>query len=143
MEKNQNKINLQIITLVAYYDMICKEKAIEEVKYSNNESEWAQNITRRAWNIMDSSTVHVRQNVNIQEDTIIVVLDTNEITTETVEEAILLVKAVIDANKDYFEFGPIRSYRSYEVVNILEGSKHRSCLTQMSRTLYSNFEILQ
>ena len=135
----ENQINITVITLAAYYDMVCKEKAVERVLFTDDE-DWEGNIMRLAWNIMDSATIHVRQHVSINNDDILVVLDTNEITDDIINESIELIKTVIDTGKTYFEFGPIKSYRSYEVVNLLEKANYKK---QLKRTLYSNFEILQ
>ena len=91
--ENEEFTDLSAVTLVSHYEMLCHEKAIEQVEYKGDDDEWYTNIHKQASKIMDSGKITVREMVTIDKDyNVVVILDEFEISDEAMDRALVMLE---------------------------------------------------
>lgn len=93
---------VRIVTLISHYEMICYEKAIDKIPFTDNE-QWLNKVYKKAMEIMDSEKVTVQEMVKIEEDfTTLVVLDDYVINDQSVDRALSLIEQANIPGTTYF-----------------------------------------
>lgn len=116
-----NKIpfeEVNIITLKAYYQQLVDMYVIDNLATPTLDSDsLAEDIREKSKSIMNSGTISCRQFIEKHPKTgVTICVDVEEIIESTIIQALdLLVKPEIDWSEERVEFGPSKSFRSFEL----------------------------
>ena len=116
-----SKVNFTVMTLISYYDMVCKNHAIESLERIEDEGAWEALIHKKALEIMDTGDVSVRERVEIDNfGNILVVLNKPMVNQAVIAEAQWVFDSAEMSKEGVVEFGDSRTYTANEVTTHLD-----------------------
>ena len=105
--------NFSVVTLIAHYQMLAHEQAMNEVEYTGNDQTWAAAIEERANEIMDSGRLLVREMVQVSDDyNVLVVLNEEIVSDASMDRALGMLQESTLPGTTYF--GDLVTYTAAE-----------------------------